>query len=315
MEIAILSVIFIIATFIFIKSVKSVRREKFENQVLCNGNLPDGLGVRDGLSLEPVVSRLEESLDNSHVDQVKHRLIKKGLLKEEEFHPYFFELKRFFILASILKHTPMYNEKVDTIWHEMIMFTKEYKQFCEAFAGEMIHHTPNSIQLPRPEERAWFEWVYTQLFTHLPYTTLMYGRFFNGPLSQQTLKYFENANENELQTTYFRKSRSEEIKRVQHALIDKMKQSISTTQSLKPDKKAYLQAKKEEDATMLAYIMLYYSLYSEDADDFQMNMDTLEIDLAAGTRTSNQGSSFHGGGDSSGGDASSGASCGGGGRT
>lgn len=35
-------------------------------------------------------------------------------------------------------------EPLDKMWHEFILFTREYHQFCEKFFGEYIHHIPCS---------------------------------------------------------------------------------------------------------------------------------------------------------------------------
>ncbi len=37
----------------------------------------------------------------------------------------------------------MLSEDVDEIWHDMILFTKEYQRFSEKFLGKMLHHIPN----------------------------------------------------------------------------------------------------------------------------------------------------------------------------
>lgn len=35
-------------------------------------------------------------------------------------------------------------EPLDKMWHEFILFTREYHQFCEHFFGEYLHHIPCS---------------------------------------------------------------------------------------------------------------------------------------------------------------------------
>jgi hypothetical protein len=37
----------------------------------------------------------------------------------------------------------MVSELVDEVWHTFILFTKEYRIFCNAIFGEYIHHEPN----------------------------------------------------------------------------------------------------------------------------------------------------------------------------
>lgn len=53
------------------------------------------------------------------------------------------ELKRFLILAIEGDgRIGMYSKHVDNLWHTFILFTKEYEQFCNSFAGKFIHHAP-----------------------------------------------------------------------------------------------------------------------------------------------------------------------------
>ena len=54
------------------------------------------------------------------------------------------ELKRFLILGIINDGATfgMYSKDVDNLWHTFILFTKEYAQFCNKFAGKFIHHVP-----------------------------------------------------------------------------------------------------------------------------------------------------------------------------
>lgn len=37
----------------------------------------------------------------------------------------------------------MYSPKVDMVWHTHILYTKDYKNFCNEVFGEYIHHTPS----------------------------------------------------------------------------------------------------------------------------------------------------------------------------
>ena len=55
------------------------------------------------------------------------------------------ELKRFLILCAIFpnKQYPM-TRVVDPLWHEFIMFTRKYSEYCNLLAGHFIHHHPNT---------------------------------------------------------------------------------------------------------------------------------------------------------------------------
>jgi hypothetical protein len=281
MEIPILFIVFVIAAVIFVKSIKATRLEQKQKRVLQLDDLPELLGIRDDLHLQPLVERLENALDDRYIEKVKQRLLEKGKIKEDEFKSHFFELKRIVILTTVLGYNPMYNDKVDEIQHGMTLFTKEYEDFCRRFSGQLVDHSENIEKNPHPEERAWFEWVYTQLFTHLPYTKVMYGEFFKRPLSQVVIKDFEKKSQMELKKKYFRITRSEEIENVLNALVQKTQQNVHHTKLFKPGKGDYLRAKNEEDFTTLAFIMLYYSSLSETENDYVSHIASLEIENSA----------------------------------
>jgi hypothetical protein len=41
------------------------------------------------------------------------------------------------------KKVEMVGELIDEVWHTFILFTNEYRKFCETIIGEYIHHEPN----------------------------------------------------------------------------------------------------------------------------------------------------------------------------
>jgi hypothetical protein len=63
------------------------------------------------------------------------------------------EFKKFIAILVINhgkdKRVEMVSELVDEVWHTYILFTNEYRTFCEIMVGEYIHHEPNV----NPEER------------------------------------------------------------------------------------------------------------------------------------------------------------------
>ena len=53
-------------------------------------------------------------------------------------------LRQFFIayLMSGEKFVSMPSQVVDDLWHEFILYTREYQEFCTAAFGRFMHHTP-----------------------------------------------------------------------------------------------------------------------------------------------------------------------------
>jgi hypothetical protein len=64
----------------------------------------------------------------------------------------------------------MFSEKVDYLWHQMLMFTREYDDFSKNYLGSVLHHSPNAKETPDPDLRGFFDWVYSELFYACPTT-------------------------------------------------------------------------------------------------------------------------------------------------
>ncbi len=56
-------------------------------------------------------------------------------------------LRQFFLvyLKSGFKHISMPSQVVDDLWHEFILYTKNYEQFCKQAFGRYMHHTPAAV--------------------------------------------------------------------------------------------------------------------------------------------------------------------------
>lgn len=46
------------------------------------------------------------------------------------------------LLIANGKMVAMPSEIVDVLWHEFILFTRAYEQFCQQAFGRFLHHTP-----------------------------------------------------------------------------------------------------------------------------------------------------------------------------
>jgi hypothetical protein len=53
-------------------------------------------------------------------------------------------LRQFFLghLKSGRKYVSMPSQVVDDLWHELILYTKHYQEFCQHGFGRFLHHTP-----------------------------------------------------------------------------------------------------------------------------------------------------------------------------
>ncbi|WP_456276943.1 hypothetical protein [Bacillus sp. AK128] len=278
---------------------------------LKNYPVPEQLGIQleDGI---PIVQKLDKALSSSYIDNVKNRVLQSHpKWKDHEFEWGMFELKRYFVMNSLLKTVPMFSSHVDEIWHEMLMFTRDYEKFSKEFYHDTLHHTPNMDSTPIPGERAFFDWVYISLFEITPNSRLVWGSFLQNPIKREILDDFRLLSEDELLTKYFRKN--EEWLDVKKHLINKMKREINDADRVNLGSKKFPSSISTNEATIFSYAAgaaIFYSLYEE--DQFHESMSEVIPNEYYKEQHSSGGSSCSGfacSSDSDGGGDSGGSSC------
>jgi hypothetical protein len=105
------------------------------------------------------------------------KLLKTGLFSTaEEAEATFTELKKYLIIVSSnrKKVWSIYSVRIDSVWHEFILFTEAYAEYCKNYFGFYIHHSPsNAPQIdglsPKPIE-SWDRFCaeYVQMFGSSP---------------------------------------------------------------------------------------------------------------------------------------------------
>ena len=77
--------------------------------------------------------------------------------------------------------------EIDQMWHEFILFTKDYIAFCDHYFGEYMHHLPNIFDnQPRPRAE-----VEKDIELLLPY---IYDHFGENTVRTWFSYYLDNAN-------------------------------------------------------------------------------------------------------------------------
>ncbi len=94
---------------------------------------------------------------------IRQKLKKKHpTLTEPQLDCVFLALRDYFYCCNRAKHrmVSMPSQVVDDAWHEFILFTRSYGQFCQKAFGRFLHHTPAEA-MTRPTlaqdgiKRAW----------------------------------------------------------------------------------------------------------------------------------------------------------------
>ena len=264
------------------------------------------LAYRWGIRARAAAERLEGALDDSFASRVKYRVQSKhSQMTHNEWEWTWFELKRYFLMCVIGASVPMYSRRVDDIWHEMLMFTREYEQFCTGFSGELIHHAPHGEgNLPSGDERAWFDWLYGELFAVSPVSGKVWGPFFRKPLSPQRLEELEENSSAELLAQWFNTGTMERyadlretadylIGRLQSQLLASRSRDASTARL--PGRGGGRGAGYDPAMAVtgvLSGLLIYHSICRPDAFEQEMNQAMSETE-----REANSGGSSAAGGE------------------
>ncbi len=203
--IAFVLLVLFIAIVIIVNALYRAAKKSDRNRLYV---LPD-LGVQNHSEsfredMRTLMDHLEKSLPESYVERVKERVIREHKISLTEWENRWFEWKRYLIMTALLKSVPMFSREVDEVWHEMLMFTREYEDFSKKFLNTMLHHVPNAPNQPfNPHERAWFDAVYVLLFKPTKYSNSVWGPFLKNPLSKSLLSDLQKLSFDELSAKYF----------------------------------------------------------------------------------------------------------------
>jgi hypothetical protein len=68
----------------------------------------------------------------------------------------FTEVKRYLVLTRLDPHVAwqMYSTRVDEVWHQFVLFTREYGSFCDGHLGGFAHHRPSNAPAMPPDHQS-----------------------------------------------------------------------------------------------------------------------------------------------------------------
>ncbi|GMK38188.1 hypothetical protein PCCS19_12420 [Paenibacillus sp. CCS19] len=244
---------------------------------------PGALGIAAGHPARSAAERLEDALSSDYEARVQYRVqsAKPGMTQSEWAWTWF-ELKRYFLMCALLRNVPMYSTKADEVWHEMLMFTREYESFCQQFCGAYIHHAPHGKDDNKPEDgsRAWFDWLYAELFEMSPVSGKVWGSFFREPLSRSRLSELESMSEQTIRSEWFRSdtaARYEDLDRTAAWLAASAKRQLETARRGSrgqgvPDYTKQSQSSYDGSGMMSAsWLLLYFSAVEPNNLEHRMN--------------------------------------------
>lgn len=103
-----------------------------------------------------VEKQLQEKIDAWDMKAVVDKFAKENSISANIADRYERELKRYFFMCAAFKKPYGMAGKVDELWHDFILHTREYSDFSEAIFGKYFHHLPEPTRpemLPDPDTR------------------------------------------------------------------------------------------------------------------------------------------------------------------
>ena len=142
------------------------------------------LEIRADLPLSPEQVEMTRFLEMYDLWFVEERLARKGLVPAERIPGAVLEFKRYMALVGLgYRGLGMLNPEVDEVWHALILFTREYAEFCQEAFGTFIHHVPRTTRAPLPQASTEnFLTAYEEVFGAVP--VQLYGSAIAGPAAR-----------------------------------------------------------------------------------------------------------------------------------
>jgi hypothetical protein len=112
----------------------------------------------------------ELALDGYDMSFVWEKVLSENKISFDELPSLELEFKRF--MKLVLREPgplAMIDRRIDELWHSFILFTPQYRKFCEEVMGFFVDHQPRTSLTPAPPGAiANFVDAYTRHFKYLP---------------------------------------------------------------------------------------------------------------------------------------------------
>lgn len=112
-----------------------------------------------------------QELSDFKAPYIREKLEIEGKLSSDmEYMEAFTEFKKYVVLSKLNPdlRLGMPSRKVDAVWHQFILFTRHYQEFCDKFLGHYMHHSPKTSFTPgQPEDKSNFLEAYKETFGEL----------------------------------------------------------------------------------------------------------------------------------------------------
>jgi len=111
----------------------------------------DGLMPENSINLSEQERRTIKRIFEYDISFVYERLLADKAIEKEDIPQLNHEFRKFITLAGLgIYPIAMISPLIDEVWHQFILFTKHYKEFCLSTVGHFIGHMPDTSLTPIP---------------------------------------------------------------------------------------------------------------------------------------------------------------------
>lgn len=118
--------------------------------------LPDcPLGVLPDAPLSQSELSLFRRIEDYQLPFVEEKLLAAGKISSQDMPLAIREFKRYIAIlctAPETKSLAVASPIVDDVWHQFILFTRKYAEFCDRVVGRFLHHMPRTSYTPVPAD-------------------------------------------------------------------------------------------------------------------------------------------------------------------
>jgi hypothetical protein len=128
---------------------------------------------------------IPERLKNYNMSFVLDKLVAERRIPSSKRNLLEREFKRFIALVGLGVHPlAMIGPYVDEVWHQFILFTRQYREFCDHTVGHFVGHQPDTLATPVPQVAGEnFRSAYRRYFGRIP------SIWFEG-MNDETKRYY-----------------------------------------------------------------------------------------------------------------------------
>jgi hypothetical protein len=122
-----------------------VGEKTFEDELVKRvGRYTNTLRPQPQATLTPSQTELLRRLERFEAPYLEEKLLEqRTFATSREYDDAFTKFKKYAALTQIQNgEVGMVSKVVDSVWHQFILFTREYADFCNSHLGRFLHHQP-----------------------------------------------------------------------------------------------------------------------------------------------------------------------------